>query len=760
MRKKMKTILLLLLTVIFAAPVYSNGDGTWVTQTSGSIQNLRGVHFIDANTGTTVGHDGTILRTTNSGTNWITQTSGTTQNINAVVFTDANTGVVVGGGGVILRTTNGGTNWVSQSSGTSDALWGVSFIDGNTGTVIGGVNIILRTTNGGTNWISQPNGASNGIVAVSFSDINNGLVVGYAGTILRTTNGGSNWTIQNAETSEHLYSVSFIDANTGIVAGAFRILRTTNGGTNWIVQDNFSQIFIGVSLTNANIGTVVGTSGTIQRTSNGGINWTTQTSGTSTNLHGVYFSDANNGTAVGGSGTILRYKANPNYGDNEQSADNLYYFANSTTGAANSPSQPVFDWRDTTGSTDLIVNGVSIATLGSGNIDDGRYDIISQLPPGNSIKFFGTDYSDLYIGTNGIIGFTSFVPVNTWDVGNGSITGLPQNFIPSMATAIYPLWIDLDYSNINVPVNRLSYKVTSNEVIITYDRAPIPGGDVQDYVSFQVVISHSPTPTQNSKIVFQFDDAASGMTFIHKYNTNTLPAHISGLQGSYSTSQFLQYRYRSSTLLITEGPLFGSPLAVAFGPDDNALPVDLILFNAVVDNRDVTLNWTTAWEENNMRFDIQRRNAEPDVQWTTVGSVNGSGTVFEERNYSFTDKNLFTGKYEYRLVQIDYDGNSTADFDLNQTIEVGVPTRFDLSQNYPNPFNPTTKINYEIPVESFVRLVVYDMTGREVAMLVNNTVTPGYYTTEFTASSFASGVYFYRLIIANNVITKKMILLK
>ena len=67
----------------------------------------------------------------------------------SVSFTDANNGTAVGYNGTILRTTNGGTNWTSQSSGTTNCLNGVSFTDANNGTAVGGYGTILRTTNGG-----------------------------------------------------------------------------------------------------------------------------------------------------------------------------------------------------------------------------------------------------------------------------------------------------------------------------------------------------------------------------------------------------------------------------------------------------------------------------------------------------------------------------------------------------------------------------------------------------------------------------------
>ena len=80
--------------------------------------------------------------------------------------------------------------------------------------------------------------------------------------------------------------------------------------------------------------------------------------------------------------------------------------------------------------------------------------------------------------------------------------------------------------------------------------------------------------------------------------------------------------------------------------------------------------------------------------------------------------------------------------------------------NYPNPFNPVTKINFEIPIQGLVTLKVYDLTGKEVANLVNEEKSAGSYSIEFNGANFSSGVYFYRLTAGNIVITKKMTLIK
>ena len=87
-------------------------------------------------------------------------------------------------------------------------------------------------------------------------------------------------------------------------------------------------------------------------------------------------------------------------------------------------------------------------------------------------------------------------------------------------------------------------------------------------------------------------------------------------------------------------------------------------------------------------------------------------------------------------------------------------TNYSLSQNYPNPFNPSTIINYVIPVSGFVNLTVYDIRGNEVSKLVNKGHNAGSYSVEFKGSNLPSGVYFYKLRVAEFVNVKRMILLK
>jgi hypothetical protein len=95
-----------------------------------------------------------------------------------------------------------------------------------------------------------------------------------------------------------------------------------------------------------------------------------------------------------------------------------------------------------------------------------------------------------------------------------------------------------------------------------------------------------------------------------------------------------------------------------------------------------------------------------------------------------------------------------------ERIESGIPSGYTLSQNYPNPFNPTTEIQFTVAKAGFTTLKVYDMLGKEVATLVNETLNPGTFKSTLDGSKLSSGTYLYRLVSGSTAITKKMMLLK
>jgi hypothetical protein len=114
------------------------------------------------------------------------------------------------------------------------------------------------------------------------------------------------------------------------------------------------------------------------------------------------------------------------------------------------------------------------------------------------------------------------------------------------------------------------------------------------------------------------------------------------------------------------------------------------------------------------------------------------------------------------------DGNSEIYYKRNPSgnpvgitnINSDIPKEFSLHQNYPNPFNPSTNIKFDIPKSSFVRISVYDISGKEISVLVNTQLLPGSYQADWNASNYSSGVYYYTLTAGHYYETKKMILIK
>jgi hypothetical protein len=191
------------------------------------------------------------------------------------------------------------------------------------------------------------------------------------------------------------------------------------------------------------------------------------------------------------------------------------------------------------------------------------------------------------------------------------------------------------------------------------------------------------------------------------------------------------------------------------------IPVELTSFTASVNDNDVTLSWETATELNNSGFEIERKSAVGE--YDKIGFVPGFGTTTEHRAYSFSDANLLSGNYTYRLKQIDYDG--TFEYSDPVEVEIVIPDVYSLHQNYPNPFNPSTTITFTLAANAQVTLKVFDILGQEVMTLINQDITAGVHTYDFDASGINTGVYFYR-IEANGIdgtnftSVKKMILLK
>ena len=183
--------------------------------------------------------------------------------------------------------------------------------------------------------------------------------------------------------------------------------------------------------------------------------------------------------------------------------------------------------------------------------------------------------------------------------------------------------------------------------------------------------------------------------------------------------------------------------------------------------------------------DVRKTTTGKNVQWSFILSATHEATVslnwkdiltempsevqkqFLYMGLSTTDIPNFTtvNMLKYFTANISVQKDKSYRFTINATItdlinEELQPKEFGLMQNYPNPFNPVTSINYAVAFTQHVQLKVYDLIGNEIAVLVNETESPGRYTVAFSSAKLASGMYFYRLQAGEFVQTRKMIMLK
>jgi hypothetical protein len=188
---------------------------------------------------------------------------------------------------------------------------------------------------------------------------------------------------------------------------------------------------------------------------------------------------------------------------------------------------------------------------------------------------------------------------------------------------------------------------------------------------------------------------------------------------------------------------------------DHPLPVELLFLEAIAGDRSVSLNWTTASETGNDHFDIQRDGALVG-RVTARNSASGSA-------YNWSEANLTNGReYTYSLIAVDVSGLSESIGTVNATPTASAAsiTEYALRQNYPNPFNPETNIIFDIVEEGNVSLTVYNPLGQTIATLMNGIVQSGRHTVSFNGGNLPSGLYFYRLDVADFSAIKKMILMK
>jgi hypothetical protein len=144
----------------------------------------------------------------------------------------------------------------------------------------------------------------------------------------------------------------------------------------------------------------------------------------------------------------------------------------------------------------------------------------------------------------------------------------------------------------------------------------------------------------------------------------------------------------------------------------------------------------------------------------------GAGLLGSTQDTVFSWEPPHIGVYNFWVTAL-YDGGTSVNSEIAHVIvmdadenQTALPTEFSLSQNFPNPFNPNTQIKFGLPVDSDVRLEVFDILGREVDVLAAGRLTAGFHQVEFNAARLGTGIYFYRLQAGEFVELRKMMLIR
>ncbi|MBS1492023.1 MAG: T9SS type A sorting domain-containing protein [Bacteroidetes bacterium] len=466
--------------------------------------------------------------------------------------------------------------------------------------------------------------------------------------------------------------------------------------------------------------------------------------------------------AGGTAGTFFTSAPTPKLIATGTSGTNFFVYANNTnsvladyngTDATGGATGLTFGTGNNASNTAYINSLRNITYTADGVIPAGSYSSITINGSGIVVTLGG----NVTIGTLTLI--DGFLELGTNDLTvNSTVGGNSSTYVRTNGTGKLKI-NNVGNTFIAFPIGNTSY----NQVLInnagTVDNFSInvqnsidnPTIDNNQAVQLQWNISEDVPGGSDATLNFRWPGSAEGINVNHSLlkighftggNYVEVPSDpIVDLGGIYTISS-------------TGGVTSFSPFIIA---NQGIAPVELSSFTSIVTRNTVKLNWSTISEINNSGFDIERKSVTSD--WTKVSNVNGNGTSNNVHTYTYDDRNLTTGKYNYRLKQIDFNGNYKY-YQLTNEVEVGIPNKYDLSQNYPNPFNPSTTINYELPKSNFVSLKIYDMMGREVANLVNQTQDAGFYSIKFDASKLSSGIYFYKIQAADFSAVKKLMLVK
>lgn len=320
--------------------------------------------------------------------------------------------------------------------------------------------------------------------------------------------------------------------------------------------------------------------------------------------------------------------------------------------------------------------------------------------------------------------------MNTYDAEGA----LEQTIVQSRPS---PFSLDLENDT------RTTYTRENKSIVETAIEDTWDGADWTPAARTTTQINDDGLPTE------RIEDTREGGDWVRSNRTETSYVTVGGIPKVLSTLE-----QTCGSNCVAPGATWENVSQTMFSYTE-VLPVELASFVVAESDDGALLTWETASETNNAGFEIQRR-VGPDGAFASLGFVDGAGTTSAPQQYRFSDADLpFTAEQvTYRLKQIDVDGA----FEYSPEVELNrnAPARLALHGNYPNPFRDQTTIRYELPQPESVRLEVFDVRGRRVAQLVTDEQPAGRNEIAFQADRLPSGIYFVRLLVDGQSLSRRM----
>lgn len=594
--------------------------------------------------------------------------------------------------------------------------------------------LIQTEVKGQGGWNIQNSGTTNNLNHVYYLNQYTGFTVGSNGTILKTTNGGKNWSAKQSGTTKNLRSINFITFAKGYCTGdSGTFLYTQDTGRTWQdISFTLSNNLNSVLFTDAYNGFIAGDS-LILSTFDGGQNW--EYNYLLNSLLAICFPGAANGYAIDHQGGIYRSEDGGHDWRRFQLPFNIMptaiYFTGVSTGYITGAS-PYNMIKTSDGGTNWIVTHSGASSLNTVYFTQGRgftggdngvilkttnegalwYSQNSTTTEKINSMYFTDSLNGTAVGNNGLIITThTSGEIPTYKIITGSVRYEDNDGIVTSG------W-----------VRAIKYDTTTGK-IITIDSSAItpngeylvkvPLGDSTDIMAYQDDETADYVPTYHPSSI----DWTESMTIYPSENRSNVNIKV----------------FRMDTTSTPQGYASGKVFKTVLRPDNSHLPGSIVY--AKVGNVF-------------KGFSISDANGKYHIDLPL-----GSYTLFVKR-YGYTNDS--TGV----TVQSPILTHDSLNFYL-QKLSSGINPQegaeaiyYHLDQNYPNPFNPSTTIRYVLGSTSFVKLTIYDITGKEIAVLENSEKFPGSYKVDFKAGSLPSGIYFYKLETDKYVSSKSMILLK